>query len=83
MIRCLAQRMGEHTGRSLLTPLRRRAETHAWRGVRMSCVRRSTVWTCVNHSHRAALLGFVYLWPIVSFLSSHLTGPRTFPKVCV
>ena len=48
----------------------------------MSWVRRNTVWMCSNHLYRAALLG-LYLWPIILFLSSHLTGPCTFPKMCV
>ena len=67
---------------SLSIQLRRRAEIHTWRGVWMSWVRRNTVWMCSNHLYRAALLG-LYLWPIILFLSSHLTIPRTFPKMCV
>ena len=83
MIRCLAQRMGGHTGNSVFIPLRRRAEIHSWRGVRMSCVRRSTVWTSLSHSYGTALLGLCL--PLANYFVpfSHLTGPHTFPKVCV
>ena len=43
-----------------------------------SWVRKSAI-TCIGQSFRV----FVYLWPIILYLSSHVTGPWTLPKMHV
>ena len=59
-----------------LIELRNQAETHTWRRMWASWVRKSAV-TCIGQSFRV----FVYLWPIILYLSSHLTGPWILPKM--
>ena len=49
-------------------------------GAGASWARRSPVQRC-HESLVQTFWVFVYLWPIILFLSSHLTGPWTLPKM--